>query len=100
MTAADSRPIIDAMAGAKIEKLDWTPDRWKRELDALFKSEAGSLDLTPGLGFSLMVVVSGENEILVPEYGKLTFEKSPIPVLQKAIAGRDYRPDSIQLLPR
>jgi hypothetical protein len=47
-----------------------------------------------------MVVVSGENEILVPMYGRLTFASSPIPALQKAIAGREHKPETIQLLPR
>jgi hypothetical protein len=100
MSAVESRPIIDVLAAGKMERLDWNKDRWKRELDALFKREAGSLDLTPGLGFYLMVVVSGEKEILVPMYGRLTFASSPILTIQKAIAGREHEPETIQLLPR
>jgi len=100
MTEADSRPIIDVLVTGKVEKLDWTQDRWNKELDILFKGNAGSLDLTPGLGFYLMIVVNGEKEILVPMYGKLTFASSPIPVLQKAIAGQEYGPETVQLLPR
>jgi hypothetical protein len=47
-----------------------------------------------------MIVVSNDKEILVPMHGKLTFANSPIPVLQKAIAGTESKPDAIQLLPR
>ncbi len=100
MSAVESRPIIDVLAAGKMERLDWTQERWNKELDALFRRDAGSLDLTPGLGFYLMVVISGEKEILVPMYGRLTFASSSIPSLQKAIAGRENQPETVQLLPR
>jgi hypothetical protein len=99
LSAEESQPIIDALAKGKLEPLDWD-ERCKKELDALFKRDAASLDLTPGLGFYLMIVISGDKEILVPPYGKLTFANSPIAVLQKAIAGREYLPETIELLPR
>jgi hypothetical protein len=47
-----------------------------------------------------MIVVSNDKEILVPMHGKLTFANSPILALQKAIAGQEYKPDTIELLPR
>jgi hypothetical protein len=100
LSAVESRPIIDELASGKIEALDWTQDRWKKELEGRFQRGAGSFDLTPGLGFYLMIVFNGGEEILVFPYGKLTFEKSPLAVFQKAIAGRQHKPETIQLLPR
>jgi hypothetical protein len=95
LTAAESRPIIEALAAGKYEALDWTEQRWRNELMPL--RDAGAFQLTPGLGFSLPLVVSGEKEMLIPGCGRLTFADSPLPRLQKAIA--PDKPESVRLLP-
>jgi RNA polymerase sigma factor (sigma-70 family) len=94
----EGRAVLALLAGARFEKLDWTEERWEQEVTDLVEGGAGGLDLTPGLGFSLQLVVSGEKEILIPTCGRLTFADSPIAKLQKAI-GPD-QPDKVLLLPR
>ena len=96
LTAAESRPIIEALAAGKYEALDWTEERWRNELMPL--RDAGMFQLTPGLGFSLPLVVSGEKEMLVPMCGRVTFADSPIAKIQKAINAD--APEKVQLLPR
>jgi RNA polymerase sigma factor (sigma-70 family) len=98
ITGAESRAIIEAIAAGKLEKLDWTRERWEKELRPLIDRGAGTLDLTPGLGFKLMVIVTGEKEMLIPMVGRLTFATSPITALQKAIDPEN--PKSVELLPQ
>jgi hypothetical protein len=98
LSADRSRPILEALAGGKYEKLNWTRERWQKELDDLSGRGAGGLDLTPGLGFSLPVVVAGDKEMLILMCGKLTFDRSPIATVRKAINGE--KPDAVELLPR
>ena len=93
-----SRAIIEALAAGKLEKLDWTRDRWGKEMRDVGERGAGELDLTPGLGFKLTLVISGEKEMLIPMVGRLTFEKSPIAAIQKAINAE--KPKDVELLPR
>src|SRR5262249_20616486 len=73
LSAAEAMPFLAALASAKYEKLDWSRARWEKEMGGVLGRGAGSLDLAPGLGFSLMVVVSGEKEMLIPLCGRLTF---------------------------
>jgi RNA polymerase sigma factor (sigma-70 family) len=98
VTGDDSRAIIAALAAGKLEKLDWTRERWEKELRDVLDRGAGSLDLTPGLGFKLMLVVTGEKEMLIPMVGRLTFEKSPLPAVRKAIDAEKAK--DVELLPR
>jgi RNA polymerase sigma factor (sigma-70 family) len=93
-----SRAIIAALSAGKLEKLDWTRERWEKELRDVLERGAGELDLTPGLGFKLTLVVSGEKEMLIPMVGRLTFEKSPVAAIQKAIDADKAR--DVELLPR
>jgi hypothetical protein len=94
----ESRAVLAVLAAGKWEQLDWTEDRWQKELAALGERAPGEFDLTPGLGFYLPVAVSGEKEVLVPFCGKLTFTDSPIARLRKAI--NPDKPDTVELLPR
>jgi hypothetical protein len=98
LSADRSRPILEALAGSKYERLDWTREHWQKELDDLSGRGAGGLDLAPGLGFSLPVVITGDREMLILMCGKLTFARSPIDTLRKAINGE--KPDAVELLPR
>jgi hypothetical protein len=93
-----SRAVLEALAAAKLEGLDWTRERWEKELRDLRQRGAGALDLTPGLGFKLTLVVSSDKEMLVPTVGKLTFAKSPLAALQKAIDAD--KANEVELLPR
>jgi hypothetical protein len=86
------------LAAAKLEKLDWSAERWDREIKGLIDRGAGSLDLAPGLGFSLEILVSGERELLIPPVGRLTFARSPLPALREAIDAN--RANDVELLPR
>jgi hypothetical protein len=98
LSADRSRLILETLAGGTYEKLDWTREPWQKELDDLIGRGAGGLDLTPALGFSLPVVIAGDKEVLIPMCGKLTFARSPIDTLRKAINGE--KPDAVELLPR
>jgi RNA polymerase sigma factor (sigma-70 family) len=94
----ESRAVLDVLAAGKWEQLDWTEDRWQKELAALGERAPGEFDLTPGLGFYLPVVISGEKEVLVPLCGRLTFAGSPIAKFRKAI--NPDKPDAVEVLPR
>jgi hypothetical protein len=98
VTGDGSRAIVEALAAGKLETLDWTPERWKKEVRDLHRRGAGFFDLTPGLGFKLTLVVSGDKEMLIPMVGKLTFAKSPLATLQKAIDAEKAK--EVELLPR
>jgi RNA polymerase sigma factor (sigma-70 family) len=98
VNAPAARLLVQALAKGKLERLDWKTERWEREVRALFDSGAAALDLTPGLGFSLVAVVAGEKEVLLPDYGRLVFEESPLPAIQKAIDRAN--PQRVELLPR
>jgi hypothetical protein len=93
----NSRPVLRALAEGKLEKLDWDAERWRKEEGDLIDREAGEILLVPGLGFSLPLVVRGEKELLLPGYGRLVFEKSPLETIQKAVD--DGNPRSVVLLP-
>jgi RNA polymerase sigma factor (sigma-70 family) len=93
-----SRAVLDALAAGKLEKLDWTEERWQKELRDLYDRGAGELALAPGLGFSLPVVIAGEKEVLIPMCGRVTFAASPVAKFQKAINAD--KPEAVELLPR
>src|SRR5205823_4459647 len=73
LTGAEARAVVAALAAGKFEPLDWTEERWREELKGLDDRGAGEVGLTPGLGFDLPVVFSGEKEALIPGCGRLTF---------------------------
>jgi hypothetical protein len=98
LPAREVPAILALVAGGKFQRLDWTDDRWEKELRDLFERGAGEVQLAPGLGFHLSLVVSGEKEMLVPMCGRITFADSPIAKLQKAID--PGAPDKVHLLPR
>jgi hypothetical protein len=100
LSVDESRPFLEALAAAKVEPLPWSDERWTKELQRLTDRGAATLDLTPGLGYFLIVVVSGEQEMLIPDYGRVTFSQSPLPALQRALAGWGGKAKRIRLLPR
>jgi RNA polymerase sigma factor (sigma-70 family) len=80
----NARAILQAISKGKFEPLNWTRDRWHKEFEKI--GERGlEIRLSPGLGFSLSLIVHGENEMFIPMVGRLTFEKSPMPAFRKAI---------------
>jgi RNA polymerase sigma factor (sigma-70 family) len=90
--------IMALFTAAKFEKLDWSDERWEKELRDVLDRGAGEIDLAPGLGFHLSLFVSGEKEMLIPMCGRITFADSPIAKIQKAINAE--APEKVQLLPR
>ncbi len=90
--------VVALLAAGKFEKLDWTDERWEKELRDVYDRGAGELHLAPGLGFHLPLVVGGEKEMLVPMCGRVTFADSPIAKIQKAI--NVEAPEKVQILPR
>ncbi len=80
----NARAILGAIAKGRFEALDWPRERWEKEFEKI--GERGlEIQLSPGLGFSLSLIVHGEKEMLIPMVGRLTFEKSPMPAFRKAI---------------
>jgi hypothetical protein len=98
VAGAECRAMLKALSGGRPEKLDWSQERWQHEIGGLLDRGAATLDLTPGLGFSLPLVVRGDKEILVFPYGRLAFANSPMEVLRKAIDAEAA--DKIELLPK
>jgi RNA polymerase sigma factor (sigma-70 family) len=98
LTRADSRPILVALSRGKVEKLDWKRERWLQEMKPL--EGAGMIELAPGLGFSLSLIVRSEKEMLVPYYGKITFTDSPLPVVQQAVEDDPAKVATVELLPK
>jgi RNA polymerase sigma factor (sigma-70 family) len=76
------RKVAAALASGKFEALDWSRERWEKELDG---NRGPDLDLSPGLGFSLTLMVKNDKEIYIPAIGKLTYTESPLPTIRKAI---------------
>jgi RNA polymerase sigma factor (sigma-70 family) len=99
VSADASRPILAAMKIARIEKLDWTEERWRAEGEKLEKRGAGSLDLVPGHGFSLPVMFSGEKELLVPMVGRVHLENDITPLVKRAVEQDPDRAKVLRLLP-
>jgi RNA polymerase sigma factor (sigma-70 family) len=85
LSAEASRPVLEALKIDRVEKLDWTPARWKKTLAKLDKAD--ELLLTPGVGFSLSLIVSGDREMLIPGYGRVTLKNSPRETIRKAAEG-------------
>jgi hypothetical protein len=79
---ASVRKVAAALASGKFEALDWPRERWEKELDG---NRGPDLDLSPGLGFSLTLMVKNDREIYIPAIGKLTYTESPLPTIRKAI---------------
>jgi RNA polymerase sigma factor (sigma-70 family) len=77
-----SRPVLKALKIDRVEKLDWTPAQWRQTLARLEKAD--ELLLTPGLGFSLSLIVTGDREMLIPGYGRVTLKSSPREAIRKA----------------
>jgi RNA polymerase sigma factor (sigma-70 family) len=98
LPTGEARPVVDLLAAGRLEKLDWAGGGWERKVKDLIDRGAGSLDLAPGLGYSLMLVVSGERELLIAPVGRLTFARSPLPALREAIDANRAR--DVELLPR
>ena len=94
-----SRTVIDALKIDKVQPLDWNASRWKAELTRLYDGKAGTLTLTPGVGFDLQLVIVGEKELLIPRYGRVTLKTGPIEAIKKAVADDPDKPDSVGLLP-
>ena len=76
--------MLQALKIEKVEKLDWSEAKWRAELEKLDTADA--VILTPGLGFSLELVLSGDREVLIPGYGRAVLKSSPREAIRKATA--------------
>jgi RNA polymerase sigma factor (sigma-70 family) len=84
ITGDNARAILQAIAKGKFEALDWNRERWQKEFDA--QGDDGlEIELSPGLGYSLPLIMHGEKEMLIPMVGRVTFDASPMPIFRKAI---------------
>lgn len=100
LPANRSKLVLEALAVDKVEKLEWNLQRWKTELARLDERGAGSLALTPGVGFDLPLVIARERRMLIPRYGRVTFQSSPIKGIQNAIESDPEAATTVELLPR
>lgn len=98
VVGAEARALVGVLATGRLEKFDWTAARWQTELGDLLDQGTGTLALTPGLGFSLLVVVKSDKEMLVFPHGRLVFKDSPQADLTKAIDAENA--PRVELLPR
>src|SRR5207237_588906 len=62
LPAEDGQAVLALLAAGKYEPLDWSEERWDKELADLDERGAGEFNLAPGLGFQLPLLVSGEKE--------------------------------------
>ncbi|MGH7172217.1 MAG: RNA polymerase sigma factor, partial [Gemmataceae bacterium] len=99
LSAASSRPILAAMEIEKVEKLDWTKERWQMKMEKLEKRGSGMLELTPGLGFSLAVVFSGPKEMLIPMWGRVHLKNDITAQIRQALEKDPDKSKQIRLLP-
>lgn len=99
LSAEDSRSILEALWRAKCEKQSRTEKQWEDETAKWTKRGEGVLELTPGLGFSLSVLVIGEKELLVPGYGRLHLQEPIIGKLRKAVESDPQKAKTIEFLP-
>jgi hypothetical protein len=100
LTAKESRPLLKIIQKAKVEKLSWTKEQWDNEVKKLEKSGAGTLVLTPGMGFSILVSISGEKELLLPQYGRLHLPTSSIGPIRRGVESDATKAATIQVLPQ
>jgi hypothetical protein len=98
LPADEARAVLHLLGAGKFAALDWSEERWEKELTDLYDRGAAELALVPGLGYQLPLVVSGEKEMLIPMCGRISFAESPLPKLRKTLAPE--KPDSVYLLPR
>lgn len=99
LTHERSARVVRALSLGTFEGLDWSRERWAERLKELDAGQAGELHLTPGLGYSLRLVISGDRELLVPRFGRIRFEASPIEAVRGAIADDPGMAKGIGLLP-
>ncbi len=97
LTPDRSRRIALALVSGKVEELRWPAETWRERLRILDDRQAGALELAPGLGYSLRLVIVGDREILIPMFGRITFDTSPIGEIRGAIEDGPGR--AIGLLP-
>ncbi len=100
LPANRSKLVLKALAVDKVEQLAWNRQRWKTELAKLDERGAGSLALTPGVGFDLPLVIAEKDQMLIPRYGRVTFKSSPIKAIQNAIESDPEMAKTVRLLPR
>jgi RNA polymerase sigma factor (sigma-70 family) len=99
LDAERSRPVLEAMEVEKVEELSWTRQRWQAEMEKLQQRGASTMELTPGIGFSLPVVLAGDKELLIPMYGRVYLKMGIADKLRQALQDNPDKAHSIQLLP-
>jgi hypothetical protein len=95
-----TQAILRDMKVGKVEELSWTDEQWKDEIKKVTDRGAAELGLTPGIGFTLELIVVAKDEALVPRFGRVKFEKFPETKIRSAIAGSRADAKTIQLLPQ
>jgi hypothetical protein len=92
-----TRAVVALLRTGRYEQLNWSEKRWLKELRSPGYQKGGSLELAPGLGFSLPLAIVSDKELLVPMCGRIRFADSPIAKLQKIIDPDN--PGKVKLLP-
>ena len=98
LTAEQSRPLLKTIQNAKVEKLSWTKERWDEEKKKLQKRDDDVLILTPGPGFSMAVYITGEKELLLPDYGRLHLPTPIRGAMRRAVENDANNSQTFQLL--
>jgi hypothetical protein len=99
LSADASRPVLAAMEIEKVEELSWTRQRWQTEMSKSQEKGGGMMQLTPGIGFSLPMVFAGENELLIPMYGRVRLKTDITPKVRQALRSNPDKAKALQLLP-
>ena len=92
--------LVKALEVERVERLDWSPQRWEAEVAELDGRSGGRLILTPGLGFGLHLYFTSDRELLVPPYGRVLLRRSPRDVVARFVADDAKEARELELAPR
>jgi len=70
------RPLLKQLPAQEFEALNLTPQEWQKRIGELSRQGATQLALTPGLGYDLWLIESGDKQAVIPYYGQVTLTQS------------------------
>ena len=97
----ETRALCNGWGKASFEPIAKDTPWWQTALEGARGRRAGSIELSPGLGFTLSLIPIDAHTALVPGAGKLVFEGAPFAALVKRLAAFDgVTQEEIEMVPR